>query len=142
MGELIIRIDQATGAVLQVEQKLNSNDKEVLSKKIGKEPLFNMLRMADQKDYQRVERLSEKLEKLREIEKVILHWCRSDERELVIPLVVLGNLYHSDPKVVRKLLEHRDTFKRFIPLPIELWERPGNTVCTMNCAGVIIECCH
>jgi len=142
MGELIIHIDQETGAILRVEQKLDAKHKKVFSEKPEKEVSFNMLRLTDQMGYQRVEKLRERVEKLRELEQEISKWCRTDEPERIVTLEPIGNLFHDDPKVVRALLEHRDTFQRFVPLPVELWERRQNTVCSINCAGVIFECYH
>jgi hypothetical protein len=142
MGEVFIHIDQETGAILRVEQKLDAKHRKVFSEKTKGEVSFNMLRLADQMGYERVEKLRGRAEKLRVLEQEISEWCRTDEPERIVTLEPIGNLFHDDPKVVSALLEHRDTFQRFIPMLIELWEKPEESVCSINCSGVIFECYH
>jgi hypothetical protein len=142
MGELIIHIDQETGAILRVEQKLDKKHRKVFLEKSEDEVSFNMLKLATKPGYERVEKLRRRAEKLRVLEQEISEWCRTDEPERIVTLEPIGNLFHDDPKVVRALLEHRDTFKRFVPMLIELWEKPGKSVCSMSCSGVIFECYH
>lgn len=142
MGELIIHIDQETGTVLRVEQKLDAKDKRIFSEKSRNEVSFNMLRLAEQVHYQRVEKLQKRVQRLRDIEKEISQWCCTKDPEYIVTLEPLGNLFHDDPEVVKAILEHRDTFQRFVSLPVELWEKRGNTVCTVDCAGVPYECYH
>ena len=105
MGELIIHIDQKSGAVLRVEQKLDDAQKEAL--------------LSDQKTFSREQ---------------IDHG--------IVTLRPRGNLYHGSPSKILRLKEHRDGFQRIVALPVELWEKEGNTICSINCGGVIYRCFH
>ena len=105
MGELIIHIDQESGAVLKVEQKLDDAQKEAL--------------LNDQKTF-----------------------SREQIDQGIVPLRPIGNLYHGSPSKRLRLKEHRDGFQRIMTLPVELWEKKGNTICSINCGGVIYRCYH
>lgn len=105
MGELIVHIDQKSGAVLKVQQKLDREQRETLH---GKKCEFSQ---------EQIERG-------------------------VVDLPALGNLYHGSSEEVLELLKHRDTFQRFVQLPVELWEKDGNTVCTIVIGGVPYRCVH
>ncbi len=85
MTELLIRIDQKTGAVLGVQQA---------------------------------------------------------EEGKVIDLEPAGDLYADNREKALELREWRDTFDRFIPLPLELWEKKGNTICTIIIGGRVYKCQH
>lgn len=124
MGELIIHIDQETGAVLKVRQKLDDKQKKVLEK--------------SPKEFIRLQKETGLITE--EQEQEIQNRIEEQIESGVVTLPPLGNLYHGDPKVVRKLLEHRDTFQRIVNLPVELWQKKGNTICTIIVGGVPRKC--
>lgn len=105
MGELIIHIDQTSGKVLKVQQKLDSNQQESLLK--------------DQQG------------------------CTKEEIEKgIVTLSPMGNIYWDNSEEIIEIKKHRDTFDRIVSLPVELWEKKDNTVCTIVIGGVAHKCYH
>ena len=144
MGELIIRIDQETGAVLKVAQKLDSNVRKILKDKLSIEPEYldklisiNIRKELERSDPDAARQLEATMSKIKE-------WLDQGEQcdSITVTLPPLGNLYNSKPFLVKELLEIRDRFERFVPLPLELWQKKGNTVCKMECGGVTHVCVH
>lgn len=135
MGELIIHIDQASGAVLKVAQKFDHKDKKVFLEKQKKDVSFGIASMIDELKQQTVA-------DLQAVEGKIKEWLHSHEEDCIVTLPPIGNLYRDDTKIVNAILKHRDTFHRFIPLPVELWEKKGQSVCSMVCGGVLTVCIH
>lgn len=135
MGELIIHIDQESGAVVKVEQKLDAKVKKALLEKQDKDIPLGLANIIDATKQHIVA-------KCQTAERIISEWLCSKEEECVVTLDPIGNLYLDDPKTVNALLMHRDTFHRFIPLPVELWEIRNNTVCSMICGGALYVCYH
>lgn len=133
MGELIIHIDQESGAVTKVEQKLDANDKDVLSEKQKMDVSFSMATAIGESERQT-------MAGLQAAERKISEWLCSYEENCIVTLPPVGNLYQSSPKIVNVILKHRDTFHRHIPLPVELWEKKGRSVCSIIIGGVLHVC--
>ena len=135
MGELIIHIDQESGAVVKVEQKLYSKEKKALQEKQDKAMPVSLANIIDVVKQHIVA-------EFQATERKISEWLCSKEEECTMTLHPMGNLYLDDPQTVNAILKHRDTFDRFIPLPVELWEVRNNTVCSMICGGALYVCNH
>jgi hypothetical protein len=144
MGELIIHIDQESGAVIKAAQILDSTVKEILETKIASNPTY-LDDLIPTIIIEELERSDPDAAAQWEADKLkINEWLSIDGEciSLTVTLPPLGNLFRSAPSLVEELLKIRDEFQRFIPLPVELWEKPGNTVCTINVGGVIHRCVH
>jgi hypothetical protein len=139
MGELIIHIDQHSGAVLKVEQTLTKEDKEALLKKEeNKEETFILSKIKKTLE----DLYPERAKKNKEVDQKFVTWLESTDESFTVELPPLGDPYNDDPELVKWLKAHKYTFDRIVTLPVELWERKGNTICTVNIGGVARRCRH
>lgn len=65
-----------------------------------------------------------------------------DEAGKDIPAV--GNLFSEDPKKTYGYRKAQDEFeempeRRLIKIPLELWEKKGNTICKIKIGGTVFE---
>jgi hypothetical protein len=126
MGELIIHIDQATGSVLKVQQKLDDKQKEMLANSpdefVEQQKETNLITEEQEQEIQS---------------------CIQEQIEGgVVTLPPLGNIDHGDDEEVGKLLKHRDRFEKIENFPLELWKLRGRTICSINVGGIIRKCYH
>ena len=126
MGELIIHIDQATGEVLKVQQKLDDKQKEMLAKS----------------PEEFVKRQKETDLVTEEQEQEIQSCIQEQIKNGVVTLPPLGNIDQGDDEEVGKLLKHKDRFEEFVNFPVELWKLRSRTICSIKIHGVIHRCYH
>jgi hypothetical protein len=140
MGELIIHIDQDSGAVTKVVQTFK--DKEAIMQNFDcgqyeeeNEILLKISNVLKELDPERYKRNKLVYEEIKE-------WLKSNDELLSLKLPPLGDIYNDHPAIVRLLKAWRDRFDRIIPVPVELWEIADNTVCTVRVGGTIRRCIH
>ncbi len=139
MGELIIHIDQESGAVVHVYQKLFYDDKIALRNKT--------------EDEEEKQLLKDILAELREsnptaadenerVDEEIQQWLELKDDTITVELPIIGDLYNSSRRLVRLLKKFRDKFDRIVSVPVEIWEKSGNTVCSAKIGGSLRRCRH